>query len=218
MQQLFLEFPVKEEFLIDDFFVSKANSQAYEYITQWPDWGEGVYSKILLISAEKSSGKTHLANVWKKISGGQFIDLANYHDLNNKCFILEDIESIENEEALFHLINYVIENKNYLLLTSTQPPSKLNFKLPDLKSRILAINSIFIEKPDQELLKAVLLKNLSDRQLKIHPATIDFLLSRIERSFRNIKAFVDIIERYSKTYKKPITIQTTKMILEQLQQ
>lgn len=213
LQQLFLDFPLKEEFLAEDFFVSNANYQAFRYIMQWPSWTDSVYSRILFLYADKGSGKTHLAHIWQNIAKAEFITLESYREACSDALIIENIEKISDEEGLFHLINFVIENKKYLLLTSQASPSKLRFKLPDLKSRINALTHVSIEAPDQELLKAVLLKNLSERQLKIHPATIDYVLSRIDRSFEELFNFICNIERYSKTNKRPVTIQTAKHIL-----
>ena len=213
MQQLFLQFPKKEDFSSEDFFISESNEKAFSYITQHSKYNNGIYPTILLLYGDSGSGKTHLAHIWQKSTGSKFIELQNDEINANGSLIVENIED-KDQKLLLHLINLMNENKQYLLLTSRLSPSRLNFSLPDLNSRLLSIPSISIETPDQELLKAVLLKNLVDRQLKIHPATIDYVLTRIERSFNKLFEFINELEHISKTEKRAITIPMVKKIIE----
>jgi chromosomal replication initiation ATPase DnaA len=213
LQQLFLQFPTKEEYLSEDFFISDSNNNAITYINSWPHWNNEIYPTILLLYGDKGSGKTHLAHIWQKLSNAEFSALEDKNICNNTSLIVKDIEHAD-QHSLLHLINSSHENKQFLLLTSNLSPAKLNFSLPDLNSRILSIPSIAIKAPDQELLKAVLLKNLTEKQLKIHPATIDYILSRIERSFKKIFELIDELEYISKTEKRAITIPMAKHIIE----
>ena len=211
MQQLFLKFPIKTEYLVDDFFVSQANNQAFDYLCQWPNWGDSIYAKILLLYGECGSGKTHLVHIWQNLSSARILSSGSYSD--DKALILEDIDNLK-QEYLLHLINLAQENGQYLLLTASVAPVNLFFKLADLRSRILAIPSVSITIPDQDLLKAVLLKELSDRQLKISPVAMDYIIPRIERSFSKLLKFIDKLDRESKRLKHPPTIPLIKQVLE----
>jgi chromosomal replication initiation ATPase DnaA len=213
LQQLFLQFPKKEEYLSEDFFISESNITAHSYLNNWFNLNNVIYPTILLLYGANGSGKTHLAHLWQKLSSSKFICINDKNIFTNTSLILEDIDNI-NEEKLLHLINFSHENKRYLLLTSNLSPSKLDFSLPDLKSRILSIPSVAIKSPDQELLRAVLLKNLINRQLKIHPATIDYIITRIERSFNKLYEIIHELEYMSKTEKRAITIPMAKYIIE----
>lgn len=213
MKQLFLKFPIKPEYSADDFYISDANYEAFAYIGSWPDWNSGVYSKILLIYGESGSGKTHLSHVWQQLSNAKFIQFDDELYSFKGAAIIEDIDHLD-EESLLHLINYAYQNQIFLLLTSKLSPLKLNFSLPDLRSRILAIPSVAINAPDQELLKIVLCKNLSERNLKVHPATIDYIINRIERSFSRLFQFIKEIDYLSKSTKRAITIPMVKEIIK----
>lgn len=211
MQQLFIKFPIKSEYLSEDFYISPANNQAYEYISKWPNWGNEVFSNILLIYGETGSGKTHLAHIWQNLSNASLLHADSFSKENS--LILEDIDYID-QEFLLHLINTTKENKQYLLLTSTSSPKNLNFPLADLQSRIMSIPSIAIDFPDQELLKAVLLKHLTDRNLKISSVAMDYITPRIDRSFSKLRIFIEKLDFLSKLYKKPLTIPLIKQALE----
>ena len=94
-----------------------------------------------------------------------------------------------------------------------KPISEIKFKLPDLASR--AKNCIYaeIENPDDELLFAIILKNFSDRQIKIEKKIINFIISRVDRSYRKIDEFIYKVDELTLKKKKPINFKTIKEIL-----
>ena len=217
MQQLFFNFPIKPTYLAEDFFISPANSEAFAYLNRWPNWNSQIYSRTILLYGEDGSGKTHLSHIWKNLSNAKIITLNNCYNLNQfisyKALILEDIELID-EESILHLINFSNENQQYLLLTSKYSPSNLKCRLADLRSRILSIPAIALNSPEPELLKAVLLKHLSDRQLKINPITLEYIVTRIDRSFSQLTQFIKELDKESNTHKRSITIPLVKEILK----
>ncbi len=216
LQQLCFKFPIKPLYLTEDFFVSDSNKEAFSYLNRWPNWEQELYPKILLLYGEQGSGKTHLSYIWQKISQAKMISEQDCYNLNalinEKALILEDIDNTD-EELLLHLINFSNENHQYLLLTSDLPPANLTLSLPDLRSRILSIYSIAIQKPDEELLKAVLLKHLTDRHLKITPEGLNYIAARIERSFNKLLQFIEELDEMTKIHKRPITIPLIRKVL-----
>ncbi len=81
---------------------------------------------------------------------------------------------------LFTLINIIDQDNKYLILTSTIPIVDFKFKLNDLKSRSTNFILSQIEKPGDDLIYALILKNLSDRQILIDKKLIDFIIKRID--------------------------------------
>lgn len=211
MKQLYLEFPIKPKYFTEDFFITEANRKVIDIFQRWPNWGEGIFSKILFLYGEHGSGKTHLSYIWKNLSKAKIIALNDLHNLyfEDRCLILENIENID-QEILLHLINIAQERQQYLLFTSSFTPSNLKITLPDLRSRILAIPSVSIDSPDSDLLKAVLLKHASDRNLQINVVAVDYLIPRIERSFTKLINLINKLESFSQISKRPITIPLIK--------
>lgn len=209
LQQLFFKFPIKPVYLTEDFFISESNKEAFSYLNIWPNWRQELYPRILLLYGEVGSGKTHLSYIWQKISHAKRISIKDCYNLhfliNEQALILEDVNHMD-EELLLHLINFSNENNQYLLLTSDLSPQNLKLHLPDLRSRMLAIYSIAIKQPDEELLKAVLLKHLTDRHLKITQEALNYIVTRIERSFNKLIQFIENLDKMSKIHKKSITI------------
>ena len=61
---------------------------------------------------------------------------------------------------------------------------------------------------------AIILKNFSDRQIKIEKKIINFIINRIDRSYRKIDEFIYKIDEISLKKKKPINFKTIKEILK----
>ena len=215
LNQLLLELDYKTNFNEHDFYLSKSNADAFNFINRWPDWEK----KILNISGEKFSGKSHLANIFKLKSKaflvkGNNIDSSIFKSLKlYESIIIDDFEECKEEEILYSIFNLIDQDSKYLLINSLKPINKIKFKLPDLESRSKNCLYAEIENPDDELLFAIILKNFSDRQIKIEKKIINFVISRIDRSYRKIDEFIYKVDELSLKKKKPINLKTIKEIL-----
>ena len=215
LNQLLLELDYKTNFNEHDFYLSKSNSNAFNLINRWPDWEK----KILNISGEKFSGKSHLANIFKLKSKaflikGNKIDNSIFKSLKlYESIIIDDFEECNDEEILYSIFNLIDQDNKYLLINSLKPINKIKYKLPDLASRSKNCLYAEIENPDDELLFAIILKNFSDRQIKIEKKIINFIISRVDRSYRKIDEFIYKVDELSLKKKKPINLKTIKEIL-----
>jgi len=216
LDQLLLNFNFSKNYKRDDFFVSQSNFFAFNLIDTWPKWEKN----IINICGEKYSGKTHLSEIFLKKNKGKILDSKNFtfnesHDLRvYQNIILEDFSEDTDEESIFSLINFVDQNNKYLVINSLKPINEMNFNLKDLKSR--AKNSLVakIDYPDDELIKVLLAKNFSDRQIKIDNKLIEFTVKRITRSYGKIFEFIYKIDEISLKKKKSIDLKTVKEVLK----
>tara|TARA_Y100001970_G_scaffold252067_1_gene325533 strand:- start:292 stop:954 length:663 start_codon:yes stop_codon:yes gene_type:complete len=216
LNQLLLNFEYKQNFKDEDFYVSKSNYFAFNLINSWPKWEKN----FLNISGDKFSGKSHLANIFLKKFKGIKIDANSFK--NEKLqeikiyenIILENFDQNIDEFLIYSLFNLIDNDNKYLIINSVKPINEMDFKLNDLKSR--AKNCLFavIEKPDDELMFALILKNFSDRQITIDKKLIDFIIKRIDRSYSKIFEFIYKIDEFSLKKKKPIDFKTIKEVLK----
>jgi len=215
LNQLLFNFNHSQNFNYDDFFVSKSNYFAFQLIEKWPKWEKN----ILNISGEKFSGKSHLANIFCnknkciKIAEEQLNDEILKKLKLHENIVLDNFDNLTEERLLYSLFNLVDHDNKYLLINSIKPINEMNFDLNDLKSR--SKNCLFakIDKPDDELMFALILKNFSDRQIEIDKKFIDFIIKRIDRSYGKISDFIYKIDELSLINKKPIDFKTIKEIL-----
>jgi len=216
LNQLLLDFDYKQNFKDDDFYVSKSNFYSFELINKWPKWEKN----FLNISGEKYSGKSHLINIFlKKFKGIKISSkLLNNENLKKiKIFqniVLEDLSLDVDEKLLYSLLNIIDQNDKFLIITSTKPISEIKFNLEDLCSRTKNCLLAKIDRPDDELMFALILKNLSDRQITLDKKLINFIIKRIERSYGKIFEFIYKIDEISLKKKKSIDFKIINEALE----
>ena len=206
LNQLLLDFDYEQNFRDDDFYVGKSNFYSFELINNWPNWEKN----FLNISGEKFSGKTHLTNIFLKKFDGIRIESSLLTDENLKTIkpyqnvVLEDLNLNINEKLIYSLFNIIDQDDKFLIITSLKPVVEIDFRLEDLKSRTKNCLLAKIENPDDELMFALILKNLSDRQITLDKKLIDFIIKRVERSYGKIFEFIYKIDRISLKKKKSI--------------
>jgi chromosomal replication initiation ATPase DnaA len=216
LNQLLLDFDYDQNFRDDDFYVGKSNFYPFEIINKWPKWEKF----FLNISGEKFSGKTHLANIFLKKFDGIRIEsklLTNENLREIKPFqnvILENLDLNANENLIYTLFNIIDQDNKFIIITSLEPIAEINFKLKDLKSRTKNCLLAKIQNPDDELMFALILKNLSDRQITLDKKLIDFIIKRVDRSYSKIFEFIYKIDEISLKKKKSIDFKIINEALE----
>ena len=215
LNQLILNFDYEQNFKDQDFYVSKSNEYAFKLLNDWPAWEKNFINLI----GEKYSGKTHLVNIFLDKFKGIKIEASNIdNDFLKKIKVYENI-IIENfdaqiDEKLFYtLLNIIDQDNKYLIVTSEKSIVSYLFKLDDLNSRSKNFLLSTISKPEDDLMFALILKNLSDRQISIEKKLIDFIIKRIDRSYGKIFDFIYKIDDISLKRKKPIDFKIIKEAL-----
>tara|TARA_Y100000816_G_scaffold28089_1_gene17986 strand:- start:1247 stop:1909 length:663 start_codon:yes stop_codon:yes gene_type:complete len=215
--QEIIKFNYDKNFRYDDFYISKNNKHIIDLLNKWPKWEKN----FLNISGEKFSGKTHLVNIFLKKFKGLKLDAKN---LSNKKLemvklhqniVLENLSKDINEKLFYTLINIIEHDKKYLVTTSIHSIVNIKFNLNDLKSRSKNFLLFNIEKPDDDLIFALILKNLSDRQIIIDKKLINYIIKRIDRSYSKIFEFIYKIDEISLKKKKSIDLKIIKNVLEE---
>ena len=215
LNQLIIKFDYEQNFKDDDFYVSDSNKHIFTLLNQWPRWEKN----FLNINGEKFSGKTHLINIFiKKFKGIKFdAKLLTDKDLKlikiHENIILENMDENIDERLIYSLLNVIDLDNKFIIITSKKPIVEINFTLVDLKSRMKNFLLQKIEKPDDELMFALILKNLSDRQISIDKKLIDFIIKRIDRSYGKIFDFIYKVDELSLKKKKPIDFKIIKEVL-----
>ena len=215
LNQLLLNFEYKQNFKDEDFYVSNSNYYAFNLINSWPKWEKN----FLNICGEKYSGKTHLSNIFLKKFKGIKIDANSFENKNLKEIkiyenvILDNLGQNVDERLIYSLFNIIDQDNKYLIINSLVPVSKISFKLEDLRSRTKNCLVAKIDKPEDDLMFALILKNFSDRQITIDKKLIDFIIKRVDRSYGKIFEFIYKIDEISLKRKKSIDFKIIKEVL-----
>ena len=215
MQQLPLDLQIRSTQEHGDFIISDCNSIAAQWVDRWPEW-VGQFC-ALNIAGPEACANAHLAAVWQEKTGAVLLGnldekLANLG--NRPHFVLDLDKDSPSETGLFHLFNHTREIGGSVLIISTEPVARLAWQLPDLASRMRAVNLAMIEGPDDKLLRALLHKNFIERQLYAPENVIQYLVARMERSFAAARDVVVKMDQLSLANRSQITLSLARSVME----
>lgn len=207
-----------------DFVVGPSNSTALAWIERYPDWP----TTLVVLHGPAGSGKSHLLHLWQARHHAIALDPASITvptlpaALGAASAVALDFGDRDpangppgfDERALLHLYNMLGERRGHVLAAARSAPARWQVALPDLRSRLGAAASVPIEAPDDAVLAAVLGKLFADRQLRVPPGLIEYLVSRMERSFAAAGRIVDALDRTALVEQRALSVALARMILD----
>jgi chromosomal replication initiation ATPase DnaA len=214
MTQLAFDLPHRPALGRADFVVSGCNAAALGWIERWPDWP----SRTLVLHGPSGSGKSHLAHLWCARSGGRLVvgDAVPQSPPDRvaaaRAVAIDNAEEAP-EESLLHLYNCCHEAGAGLLIVAREAPPAWPIALADLASRLRAAPAVAIAPPDDVLLGAVLVKHFADRQVRVAPGVIAFLVRRMERSFAAAASVAARLDRTALGAGRSISIALARRVL-----
>ena len=207
-RQLAFALPHAESLSRDNFLEGPANAAGLALVDSWPDWP----NRVMLLVGPEGAGKSHLAAIWAEQAGARStaahaLTAAEVPgELATGALVVEDLTSSGfDERALFHLLNLAREDAASVLITARVPPSALEVELRDLRSRLRAIPVVSLLPPDDQLLRALIVKFCTDRQLIVDETVINFVATRIERSFAAVRQAVELLDTEALRLGRPVT-------------
>ena len=219
-KQNILDLPIKKNFASNDFYINKSNEVAYNIIQLWPNRFQT--TNFVSIYGPNDCGKSHLVNIWAKKNNSLILNNNSKRgvlkSLKSNFFVFEDIDFCSNwsEISIFNFINDLKASNGFLLVTSKKPLYQLEWSLQDLISRFKSFTSIEIKKPNQNLLKKIMIKQFNDRQLSINIEVVEYILKRINRTYQSVSDIVKLIDKISFEENTPLTIPLVKKALSNL--
>ena len=207
-RQLVLALDHAVSFAREHFLAGPSNAAALTLIDRWPDWP----AQVMALIGPEGSGKSHLAAIWAETAGARVLaaKLLTQTDLPaafaTGALVVEDLEPAGlDERALFHLLNLAREEGAYMLLTARSALAGFPVSIRDLGSRLRALPSVALAPPDDALLRSLIVKLATDRQLAVDDALVNYLANRIERSFAAAHAAVVRLDEEAMRQHRPVT-------------
>ncbi|MAJ85749.1 MAG: hypothetical protein CL687_02100 [Candidatus Pelagibacter sp.] len=216
MSQLIFKFPFKTTYFEKDFYVSSNNFEAYKLIESWPNLPD----KWINIFGPKGCGKTHLSKILEKkidsfvLNDGDIKENIVSQISNFNSIIIDNLSENFNESSLFSLLNHTRRFEITVLILTTKPLKKYEISLKDLSSRLNSFISFGINLPTDDLLKVIITKSFSDKQIIINDKNLNFIVNNIERSYEKVFKFIKDIDDLSLSSGKSININLIKKVLD----
>ena len=216
MSQLVFKFPFKTKYYEQDYYVSDNNFSAYRLIESWPNWS----GKWVNIYGPTGCGKTHLSNILKKkIKSTLILDAKDIgNDTISKfekfeCLIIDDYKKNIEEKLFYSILNQSKQKDNFIVINSILPITDINFELIDLESRTKSFLNLGIELPTDDLLRVIISKSFSDKQVEVTPKISEYIIKNIDRSYEKVFKFIKEIDDLSLSSGKSININLIKKVL-----
>lgn len=192
-----------------DFIVAPCNREAVGWIDRWPDWP----CPAVLILGESGAGKTHLASIFSeyRLEAKDLTD--EFMPYFQRKIVVENLENLASETALFHLFNFIRDLGGFLLMTARKMP---NFSLKDLRTRIQAVPNARITMPDETILREVLKREFAERQILVEEAVLNYALMHMSRSFTGVQELIRRADLLSLAEGRKITVPVIKEVLSQM--
>tara|TARA_Y200000002_G_scaffold379959_1_gene390361 strand:- start:688 stop:1344 length:657 start_codon:yes stop_codon:yes gene_type:complete len=215
LSQLVFKFPFKTTYYEKDFFVSASNFEAYKLIESWPKWS----SKQISIFGPSGCGKTHLVNILSNklkllsINAKKLDQTINNLVEKFECIVIENYDENINENFLYSFINQVKQYDKIIIINSSKSLKNFDIDLIDLKSRLSSFLEVKIDLPTDDLIRVIILKIFSDRQIDLGNRNLEYIINNIERSYDKILKFTKDIDDISLSTGKSININLIKKVL-----
>lgn len=214
MKQLSFDLSRPPAYSAADFLPAPCNEAATGWIERWPDWP----GFALALAGPEACGKSHLAHIFAGKSGSVVVAAAVLTPENipeiaaGNGVVVEDADRGVDETALFHLYNFQKEQNQPLLLTGREPPNRWRIALPDLHSRLATFPVAEIGSPDDHLLEALLVKLFADKQLRVGPDVVAYMLPRIDRSFAAVHDLVETLDKAALADGRAVTVPLARTV------
>jgi chromosomal replication initiation ATPase DnaA len=179
-----------------DFLVGEGNVLAHGRLLAFPHWPD----PITLLIGPVSSGKSHLARIFADRSGARFAGVADLEAFategGQSPLIVEDVDRLAYDEAgLFHLLNQSMRETRPLLLTAREDVANWPLATDDVRSRARRATAFTLELTDDIQLSHMFVKLFGDRQIKVDPKVVGYLVARMERSTEEVALLADLMDR-----------------------
>ena len=215
MSQLIFKFPFKATYYENDFYVSSNNFEAYKLVESWPKWP----GKQVNIFGPKGCGKTHLSNILRKKMNTLFIEACEFRNdslerfKSKECLIIDNYNHNIDEKLLYSSLNQAYQTNKYIVVNSLFSIKTSKVSLKDLQSRFESFVDLGIKLPTDDLLRVILTKSFSDKQIKVNVKSLEYILKNIDRSYEKVFEFIKEVDLESLSAGKSININLIKKVL-----
>ncbi|OYU70253.1 MAG: chromosomal replication initiator DnaA [Alphaproteobacteria bacterium PA2] len=206
-----LNFRRPPAYLPDEFSVGPSNRDAVARLRAWETWHNG---SLALIGPE-AAGKTHLARVWAERVGA-YICPEGLRTLTAHIdgpIVVEDADRADIPELLFHLLNRAAQTGQPLLLTGRTLPGTWPAQIPDLRSRLNAMQVVELSPPDDEVLTDILRSFFKSRNIRPSEDIYPYLMARMERSIAAARDLVDRLDEAADAMGRPVSRALAREVL-----
>jgi chromosomal replication initiation ATPase DnaA len=214
--QLGLDLTVRRpDYRRSNFVVTAANASALQLALAFLESNE----PALAVTGPPGSGKSHLLHILAETDGGGgIVDAAALPGPGDDqgALILIDNAHVADPKTLLALLEYARARGRKIALAGAGAPRSWAHGLRDLETRMEAMARVSLDEPDEDLLRAVIVRRFGERQWRAAEGVAAYAAPRIPRTFAAAERFVAAVGAEAIAAGKPITLGLARKIVENL--
>ena len=228
--QLVLPMGVDEAHDLDN-FIDTPNRELVAYLKQKllkRSSGHLEGFSAYLVHGEASAGKSHLLDAlaqWVGRCSGEAVLLKSMVDLKrtidwdhqNRVYLLDDLEGFcsepDDERELMGFIERLKQNHASLVISAATAVPGLGIRLPDLRSRLLAIEGFELQPLGEAERREVVRTRARQRGIILSDEVLNWLFSHTDRELGIMLDLLERIDLLSLAEKRRVTIPLIKSLL-----
>ena len=168
--------------------------------------------RVLYVSAHLF--KVQYTDSVRKNTTNDFINFYQTIDV----LIIDDVQEFasltQTQNTFFHIFNHLHQNGKQLILTSDRPPVALQGMEDRLLTRFKWGLLAELEKPNEELRRAILNSKIHHDGLKIPKEVIDYISENVNESVRDLEGIVNSLMAYSVVYNRDVDLSLAEQIVK----
>lgn len=168
--------------------------------------------RVLYVSAHLF--KVQYTDSVRKNTTNDFINFYQTIDV----LIIDDVQEFasltQTQNTFFHIFNHLHQNGKQLILTSDRPPVALQGMEDRLLTRFKWGLLAELEKPNEELRRAILNSKIHHDGLKIPQEVIDYISENVNESVRDLEGIVNSLMAYSVVYNRDVDLSLAEQIVK----
>ncbi|MFV0504447.1 MAG: chromosomal replication initiator protein DnaA [Lachnospirales bacterium] len=134
--------------------------------------------------------------------------------------LIDDIQFLINKEStqeeFFHTFNALYQTKRQIVISSDQPPNKLNGLQERLTSRFAQGLPADISKPNFETRAAILEKKIQNYGLRTPSEVVSYIAENIDSNIRELEGALNRVISYCELSNNPINLENTIIALNEI--
>lgn len=173
-------------------------------------------AKVIYTTAD-----TFASELFSYIQKGKILDFRKkYRDVD--LLLIDDIQFLVGKERtqveFYHIFNVLFNLGKQIVLSSDQPPSKLEGIEKRLISRFSSGLIVEVTKPDLDTKLKIIMKKSKDLGINISRDIMLFIAKTVDNSVRELEGVLKRVKAYSEIMDKQITFDAIKNLLSDIVQ
>ena len=216
------QIPINFSFITNKHFYNYISGNNKSIIDALSSFSSSNKTNIIFLRGNKSSGKSHLCRAIINTSKKKILylasdDIKTVNVFEYDLLIIDGIDKLLSnypcEEKIFSIINdFILEKKN-ILVTSTTKLNQIDFRIPDLASR-LTWDLIFDIRELNDKDKIKVLKKYAKERGLLSSSVCDYIMTHYKRDLYFLCNSIKFLDEKSLSLKRNITIPFIKNIIK----